>query len=552
MYRVFLTRAERKDFPCRAVSILIACMLLLLVLPSRGQDDAGGPPPPPPPDNAAQAPTGDEFTEAPDDSSTSFQTFYDSLGSQGTWIQSTDYGYVWQPQVSDPDWAPYTDGHWVYTDDGWTWVSDEAWGWATYHYGRWVNIDGTGWCWVPGYTWAPAWVSWRYGDGYCGWAPLPPDSFVGVDYSDDGFAVGVGFHIGGDCDDFYGIGAGWYTFLPINCLGYRHYHGYYCHRGDNYSLINHTTNVTNINVSRNHGAPGTGSFHHVTTGGPMLSQVNAVSSTPVQRFNLVRTNQPGGGGSLSGNSLAIYAPHVNPGTTGQPSHVGGSLGRVTINHGTDIMQPLAVNQRLAPSPATEAQVQQARIAQNHAPASAKVITDNSMVRPVLQQPLTSMKPVAREVSPTPTFNTAPATTFNTQRTPSAGGVAPSVRTYPQTSQGGQAPPRTFYPGQVYTPGSPNFQPHSTPPAGTGGGATEPHPFVRPTSPTYSPPAQSTIHESPGGGNPGGGGAYSHGGGGGGYAPSGGGYTPSGGGGGYAPSGGGNSGGSRGGNSSQSH
>ena len=44
------------------------------------------------------------------------------------------------------------------------------------------NLAGTGWVWVPGYTWAPAWVSWRYGDGYAGWAPLPPDSFAGIDY----------------------------------------------------------------------------------------------------------------------------------------------------------------------------------------------------------------------------------------------------------------------------------------------------------------------------------------------------------------------------------
>lgn len=31
-----------------------------------------------------------------------------------------------------------------------------------------------GWVWVPGVEWAPAWVSWRVGGGYIGWAPLPP------------------------------------------------------------------------------------------------------------------------------------------------------------------------------------------------------------------------------------------------------------------------------------------------------------------------------------------------------------------------------------------
>ena len=137
---------------------------------------------------------------------------------------------------------------------------------------------------MPGYTWAPAWVSWRYGDGYCGWAPLPPDSFVGVDYYGDGFALGLGFHIGGDCDGFYGIGAGWYSFLPVSCLGYRNYHGYYRHRSENYALINHTTNVTNLNITRSGaGTTGARGFTHVTTGGPMLAQVNAVSQMPVQR-----------------------------------------------------------------------------------------------------------------------------------------------------------------------------------------------------------------------------------------------------------------------------
>src|ERR1700692_1388685 len=131
------------------------------------------------------------------DQGASFQTFYDQLGDQGTWVQTDDYGYVFQPNVSDPNWAPYTDGHWAYTDEGWTWVSDESWGWATYHYGRWANIDGTGWVWVPGYQWAPAWVSWRYGGGYCGWAPLPPETFIGAEYGEPGVAIGIGFHFGG-------------------------------------------------------------------------------------------------------------------------------------------------------------------------------------------------------------------------------------------------------------------------------------------------------------------------------------------------------------------
>ena len=78
----------------------------------------------------------------------------------------------------------YAYGRWVYTDDwGWYWVSDDVeanWGWVVYHYGRWAFERGFGWFWVPGDEWAPAWVNWRYGDDYVGWAPLPPDELVGA------------------------------------------------------------------------------------------------------------------------------------------------------------------------------------------------------------------------------------------------------------------------------------------------------------------------------------------------------------------------------------
>jgi hypothetical protein len=58
------------------------------------------------------------------DGTVSFQTFYNQLAGQGTWIQTQDYGYVWQPTESDPNWRPYTYGHWVDTDQGMTWDSD--------------------------------------------------------------------------------------------------------------------------------------------------------------------------------------------------------------------------------------------------------------------------------------------------------------------------------------------------------------------------------------------------------------------------------------------
>ena len=90
----------------------------------------------------------------------SLNFFYDNLSPYGGWIDTVDYGYVFQPNVavSNSDWRPYTDGYWVYTDAGWTWVSYEDFGWATYHYGRWAQLVDYGWVWVPGH--------WRYRGGF--------------------------------------------------------------------------------------------------------------------------------------------------------------------------------------------------------------------------------------------------------------------------------------------------------------------------------------------------------------------------------------------------
>jgi hypothetical protein len=92
------------------------------------------------------------------------------------------WGEVWVPVNVGRDWRPYTVGRWVYTEDyGWYWDPDEeeaAWGWVVYHYGRWAWDDDLGWVWVPGRVWGPAWVDWRRGSSYIGWAPLPPDEII--------------------------------------------------------------------------------------------------------------------------------------------------------------------------------------------------------------------------------------------------------------------------------------------------------------------------------------------------------------------------------------
>src|SRR5580693_4191612 len=140
-----------------------------------------------PPDQYAQAPVGGEVD---------VNFFYNKLSPYGHWVQRGGYGWVFLPFGTRAGWRPYTLGHCVRTDYGWTWVSDERFGWATYHYGRWVPDPQYGWGWVPGYEWGPAWVAWRTGGGYIGWAPLPPEvrfrAGVGLDFGGVDVSVSLG------------------------------------------------------------------------------------------------------------------------------------------------------------------------------------------------------------------------------------------------------------------------------------------------------------------------------------------------------------------------
>jgi hypothetical protein len=148
-----------------------------------------------------------------------YAPFYDALSPYGAWADVEGYGPCWQPTVGviNPSWQPYFDsGYWVYTDCGWYWLSDYSWGWAPFHYGRWFHHKHLGWCWAPGTVWGPSWVSWRYNDGFCGWAPLPPGAY---------FSVGAGLTLQGrrvqDHDDL-GLPPGRYRFVAWNHFLDRH------------------------------------------------------------------------------------------------------------------------------------------------------------------------------------------------------------------------------------------------------------------------------------------------------------------------------------------
>ena len=167
-----------------------------------------------PADTNAPAETAPEITAAAPTTNTNvtYQYFYEALSPYGTWVYVDGYGYCWQPSVVilQPGWRPYCHGgRWIYTDYGWYWHSDYTWGWATFHYGRWFLHPRWGWCWWPDTVWAPAWVTWRYHPGYCGWAPLPPY----------GHFTGFGFAYSS-----YGFGWSWFTFVSWNHFHDRHPH----------------------------------------------------------------------------------------------------------------------------------------------------------------------------------------------------------------------------------------------------------------------------------------------------------------------------------------
>lgn len=181
--------------------------------PPAGWSGNSGPPGPPPgwaaassvgDTNPADAPIGppsdgavgggpDEGAGYADTDPSALSDFRSTLDPYGSWVDDPTYGMVWTPSptVVGQDFTPYESaGHWGYDDD-YVWVSDYDWGWAPFHYGRWVYAGSMGWEWIPGRTYAGAWVAWRYGVGdwgYVGWAPLGPTwGWRG------GAAVGLGF-----------------------------------------------------------------------------------------------------------------------------------------------------------------------------------------------------------------------------------------------------------------------------------------------------------------------------------------------------------------------
>jgi len=211
--------------------------------------------------------------------------FYDSLAPYGQWVWVDPHGWVWTPNNVAPGWRPYTDGRWAYSDAGWTWVSDASWGWAPYHYGRWFFHEHRGWCWVPGSQGAPAWVAWHWGDGYCGWAPMPP---------------GVGWQTYSDWDAAIPV-FGW-CFVEHRDFYEHHLNEHVALVARNVTLLGLTRNVTRFEVRG-------GAVVNLSLS---VEQVERATGRPARRYSIAEVHSPGEvrGSFKARTAINIYRPVV--------------------------------------------------------------------------------------------------------------------------------------------------------------------------------------------------------------------------------------------------
>jgi uncharacterized protein DUF6600 len=214
---------------------------------------------------------------------------YEDLAPYGSWVDVAPYGSVWCPEVSSA-WEPYTVGYWVYTDDGWFWVSEDPWGSLPYHYGRWAFDTDYGWVWVPGDEWASAWVAWRYGAGWVGWAPLPPDVSwqpqVGLDLA--------GYDLDSHIDRWY--------FTKAQDFGTSRVRVHVLPADSKQPIVKRTRDVTRYE-------PGP----RPVEVGMRPDLIQRIGDTKIERYQIVDSSKPGpkNGVTIRGTQAEVYRPHVD-------------------------------------------------------------------------------------------------------------------------------------------------------------------------------------------------------------------------------------------------
>jgi hypothetical protein len=177
----------------------------------------------------------------------------------------------------------------VFTDDcGWTWVSEWEWGWAPFHYGRWYCHAHHGWVWIPGTVWGPAWVAWRCGDGFVGWAPLSPRI---------GWRVGVGLAI--TDVEVAAIEPHCWCFVGERFVLERRLHTFIVPVARNVTIVNVTKNTTNVTVVNN----------RVVNRSLDVGRIETVTGRTVPRFKIVeRRSAKETRGVVGANQLAVFRP----------------------------------------------------------------------------------------------------------------------------------------------------------------------------------------------------------------------------------------------------
>lgn len=209
------------------------------------------------------------------------QVFYDELSQYGHWVHNRQYDFVWIPNVGRNFYPYLTDGRWVMTEYGWTWVSDYAWGWAPFHYGRWDYDPYYGWIWFPEYEWAPAWVSWRMGEGYYGWAPMRP-----------GMSIGAGYQGSIDPDRW--------IFVRETDFGRSNPQRYYISRRNNIQIIRNTTIINNYYTDNQRSVR--------YPAGPDPDEVQRSTGRRISRYEIRENNRPGQ--RINNRELQIYRPRI--------------------------------------------------------------------------------------------------------------------------------------------------------------------------------------------------------------------------------------------------
>ncbi len=227
--------------------------------------------------------------------------FYGWLAPYGDWVPLESYGWVWVPEAPDYGWRPYLVGRWAWTEPwGWTWVSGEPWGWAVYHYGRWLYTAEHGWVWVPGTVWASSWVVFRFGDGWLGWAPMPPPS---------GWRFDAGLDLGAASTEI-SVGTYAWTFVPVRHFVEPDLSARVVATIHNPALLAVTTSSARFEASDG----------SVANRSVDVALVERVRGAPVPRMKLLDAppSERGGRARVEGDSVILFRPRGAPWARGKP------------------------------------------------------------------------------------------------------------------------------------------------------------------------------------------------------------------------------------------